>query len=71
MTVMAMLEVVNEAKVKAVVHSAAASALGRMMVRYFKLHGVKVINIVRRPEQIDILQKEGAEIILNSNAEDF
>jgi len=35
MTVLSMLEVVKEAGVTTVVHSAAASALGRMMVRYF------------------------------------
>ena len=49
-TVIAMLEVVKDADVKAVVHTAAASSLGRMMVRYFQENGVKVINIVRRPE---------------------
>lgn len=66
-----MLEVVKSANVKTVVHSAAASALGRMMVRYFKANGVEVINVVRRPEQIDILKAEGATIILNQNQEDF
>ena len=66
-TVIAMLDVVKDADVKAVVHTAAASALGRMMVRYFKDNGVKVINVVRRPEQIEILKKEGAEFILDQN----
>lgn len=41
------------------------------MVRYFQQNGVKVINIVRRQEQVEILQKEGAEIILNSSEEDY
>lgn len=50
MTVLIMLEVVKEAGVKTVVHSAAASALGKMMVRYFSQNGIKVINIVRRAE---------------------
>ncbi|KAL4459915.1 hypothetical protein ABPG74_003441 [Tetrahymena malaccensis] len=71
LTVVGMLEVVKEARVKTVVHSAAASALGRMMVRYFKNNGVEVINIVRRQEQVDILKKEGATIILNQNDQDF
>ncbi|EAR90900.1 zinc-binding dehydrogenase family oxidoreductase (macronuclear) [Tetrahymena thermophila SB210] len=71
LTVIGMLQVVNEAKVKAVVNSAAASALGRMMVRYFKNNGVEVINIVRRQEQADILKQEGATIILNQTNEDF
>ncbi|KAL4467745.1 hypothetical protein ABPG74_013080 [Tetrahymena malaccensis] len=71
LTVIGMLEVVKEAKIKAVVHSAAASAVGRMMVRYFKQNGVEVINIVRRSEQVEILKNEGATIILNQTSEDF
>lgn len=42
-----------------------AFSLGRMVVRLFRDNGIKVINIVRRPEQVEILQKEGAEYILN------
>ncbi len=30
------------------------------MVRYFKDNGLQVICVVRRDEQIEILQKEGA-----------
>ncbi|KAL4506573.1 hypothetical protein ABPG72_000144 [Tetrahymena utriculariae] len=71
LTVVAMLEVVKEAKVNAVVHSAAASALGKMMVRYFQDNGVQVINIVRREEQVEILKKEGAQHILDSSQAGF
>ncbi|EAS01170.1 zinc-binding dehydrogenase family oxidoreductase (macronuclear) [Tetrahymena thermophila SB210] len=71
LTVINMLEIVKEAKVKAIVNSAASSALGRMIVRYFKKNGIDVINIVRRPEQIDILKQEGATYILNQNDKDF
>jgi len=35
MTVLSMLEIVKKKGVTAVVHSAAASSLGKMMVRYF------------------------------------
>jgi len=35
MTVLSMFEIVKEAGVTTVVNAAAASALGRMMVRYF------------------------------------
>jgi len=67
MTVLCLLEVVKELGVKAIVQNAAASSIGRMIVRYFTKNGIKVINIVRRQEQVDILQKEGAEYILNSS----
>ena len=47
-TVLLMLETVKEAGVKTVVSTAAASALGRMLVRLFQSEGIDVINIVRR-----------------------
>ncbi|KAL4506572.1 hypothetical protein ABPG72_000143 [Tetrahymena utriculariae] len=71
LTVVGMLEVVKEAKVKAVVHSASASALGRMMVRYFKNNRIEAINIIRRQEQAEILKKEGASKILYQTNQDF
>lgn len=52
MTVVCMLETVKQKEVKTVIHSAAASSLGKMMVRYFKQNGVNVINIVRKEEQV-------------------
>ncbi len=60
-----MLDISKAAKTPCVVNTAAASALGRMMIRYFRTNGIKVINIVRRKEQVDILKSEGAEFILD------
>jgi len=56
---------------KAAIQNAASSALGRMMIRYFKLKGVKLINIVRKNEYIDELLKEGADYVLNQEDEEF
>lgn len=42
-----------------------------MINRLYPSEGVKVINIVRKPEQIEILKSEGAEYILNSSEENF
>lgn len=50
LTAIALLDLIEDTKVKTVVHSAAASALGRMMVRYFKENGINIINVVRRAE---------------------
>lgn len=47
--------------------TAAASALGRMVNRIFPKEGVEVINIVRRPEQVELLKGEGAKYVLNSS----
>lgn len=71
LTVIGMLDTVKGAKVQAVVHTAAASQLGRMMVRYFHANGVRVINVVRRDEQVDILKREGADLVLNQNDPEF
>lgn len=71
LTVVSMLDLCKMSNYKAVINTAAASSLGRMMNRAFKSNGIKVINIVRRKDQEEILQKEGAEFIFNQNDEDF
>ncbi|KAL4459917.1 hypothetical protein ABPG74_003443 [Tetrahymena malaccensis] len=71
LTCVAFLEIVKEAGVKAIVHSAAASALGKMVVRYFQQNGIKVINLVRRQEQVDTLKAIGAEYVLNQTDPNF
>lgn len=50
MTVICLLEVVKNLGANTVVQNAAASSIGRMIVRYFTKNGIKVINIVRRQE---------------------
>lgn len=64
---MAMLDIAKSKDAKAVIINAAASSLGRMLNRFLPLEGVEIINIVRRQEQVDLLKKEGANHILNSN----
>ncbi len=56
---------------KAVAQTAAASALGRMVVRLAAARGVPVVNVVRRKEQVELLKSEGAEHVLDSSEEDF
>ena len=42
-----------------------------MVVRLGRSNGVPVVNVVRREEQVRLLQSEGAEHVLNSGEEDF
>lgn len=56
---------------KAIVHAAAASNLGQMLVKICKADGIPLVNIVRSQEQVDLLKGIGAEIVLNSNDADF
>lgn len=58
-------------KKRGMVNTAAASALGQMIIRLGKKRNIPVISIVRREEQVEILQKAGAEYVLNSSKHDF
>lgn len=52
---------------KCIIHSAAASALGRMLVSACKQAGITLINIVRKTEQVEILKGIGADHIINTS----
>jgi len=56
---------------KAAIHSVGSSALGRMLIRYLKLKGVKSISIVRNDDFIEELKQDGADYVLNSQSPDF
>jgi NADPH:quinone reductase-like Zn-dependent oxidoreductase len=71
MTAWALLDIAKRGGHHAVVQSAAASALGRMILRLGQRLGITVISIVRRQEQVDLLQSLGAKYVLNSSAPDF
>jgi NADPH:quinone reductase-like Zn-dependent oxidoreductase len=55
----------------ALVQTAAASALGRMVVRLARTFSIPIINIVRRSEQVELLRGMGEQHVLNSNDPDF
>ena len=56
---------------KVIVHSAGASALGKMLVAACKQNGIVLIAIVRKEEQVAALKEIGAEHILNSSSPNF
>ncbi|MCW1382466.1 zinc-binding dehydrogenase [Novosphingobium sp. KCTC 2891] len=53
------------------VHTAAASNLGQMLVRICQEDNVPLVNIVRSPAQVAILKEIGAEHIVDSSAPTF
>jgi len=71
LTVLAFLDVIKTGGHKAVIHTAAASSLGKMLVRMMQDQGIPLINVVRRQEQVDMLKELGAEHVLNQTDEDF
>jgi NADPH:quinone reductase-like Zn-dependent oxidoreductase len=46
--------------------TAAGSALGRMVIRLGKHHGYRTINVVRRREQAEELQRAGADAVIST-----
>jgi NADPH:quinone reductase-like Zn-dependent oxidoreductase len=56
---------------KALVHTAAASNLGQMLNRICLKDGVGLVNIVRSPQQEDLLRRGGATHVCNSAAPNF
>ena len=71
LTALAFLTLAKEGRHKAIVQTAAASALGQMVNRLCKSEGIQIINIVRRAAQEQFLKEQGSEIILNSNDAHF
>lgn len=71
MTALGFMETRDMEGQKAIVHTAAASNLGRMLIRLCQADGVPLINIVRTEQQVALLQEMGAEWVLNSQSETF
>ena len=71
LTALAFIEIIKARKIRSVVHTAAASALGLMFNRLCQREGIEVINIIRRQEQEALLREEGARLVLNSSDPDF
>jgi NADPH:quinone reductase-like Zn-dependent oxidoreductase len=55
----------------ALVHTAAASNLGQMLVKICLKDGVELVNIVRKPDQAALLKGIGARHVVDSSAPSF
>jgi NADPH2:quinone reductase len=71
LTALSMVETMRLEGHSALVHTAAASNLGQMLVRICQADGVPLVNIVRRPEQAALLRDLGAAFICDMTAADF
>ncbi len=71
LTALGMVETMRQEGHTALVHTAAASNLGQMLNKLCLEDHVPLVNIVRKPEQEDILRSLGAEHVLNSSSPDF
>jgi NADPH2:quinone reductase len=71
LTALGMVECMRREGHTALVHTAAASNLGRMLVRLCLADGIALVNIVRSGEQIRMLRELGATIVLDSTSASF
>lgn len=71
LTALGMVETMRREGHTALVHTAAASNLGQMLVRICLEDGVPLVNIVRKPEQADLLRKTGAAYVCNTASPAF
>jgi NADPH:quinone reductase-like Zn-dependent oxidoreductase len=56
---------------KAIVHTAAASNLGQMLIKICAEDGIDLVNIVRKAEHVEMLKGLGAKYVVNSSDDDF
>ena len=71
LTSLAFTETMRMENHSAIVHTAAASNLGQMLVKICAKDGIPLVNIVRSDAQVEILKDIGAKYIVNSSADDF
>jgi NADPH:quinone reductase-like Zn-dependent oxidoreductase len=71
LTALGMVETMRREGHKALVHTAAASNLGQMLNKICLKDGIGLVNIVRSPQQAEILRKIGAKHICDSTAPAF
>lgn len=71
LTALGFVETARSEGHKAIIHTAAASNLGQMLVKICLADGIPLIAIVRSSQQVDLLRSLGATHILNSNDADF
>ncbi len=71
LTALGMVETMRREGHRGLVHTAAASNLGQMLNKVCISDEVPLVNIVRRPEQEEILRAAGATYVCNSSSPTF
>jgi NADPH:quinone reductase len=71
LTAWALVEEARRGGHKAAVQTAAAGAVGRMIVRLGRRFSLPVIHVVRRAEQMELLRNLGAQHVVNSSDAGF
>ncbi len=71
LTALSFIETMKMENHTALVHTAAASNLGQMLVKICKDDGIPLVNIVRKSEHAELLKDLGAEYVCSSSEDSF
>jgi NADPH:quinone reductase len=71
MTALGFVETARMEGQEAILHTAAASNLGQMLVKICQEDNIPLVNIVRKSEHVDMLTGLGASNVVNSSDDDF
>jgi NADPH:quinone reductase-like Zn-dependent oxidoreductase len=71
LTALGMVETMRLEGHTAIVHTAAASNLGRMLTRLCVADGIPLVNVVRSQAQADVLRAIGARYVVDSTSPSF
>jgi NADPH:quinone reductase len=71
LTALCMTETMRREGHTALAHTAAASNLGQMLNKICIADGIELVNIVRKPEQADLLRGIGAKHVVDSSSDTF
>jgi NADPH:quinone reductase len=71
LTALGMVETMRREGHSGLVHTAAASNLGQMLVKLCHEEDVPLVTIVRKPEQVDLLRSIGADHVCDSSLPSF
>jgi NADPH2:quinone reductase len=71
LTALGMTETMRREGHKAIVHTAAASNLGQMLLKLCLKDDIGLVNVVRKPEQAELLRGLGAKFVCDSSAPSF
>ncbi|RLQ21876.1 NADH oxidase [Seongchinamella sediminis] len=71
MTALGFVETAKMEGQGAIIHTAAASNLGQMLIRICQEDDIPLVNIVRKAEHVELLRGLGAQYVVNSAEDDF
>jgi NADPH2:quinone reductase len=71
LTALGMVETMKREGHTALVHTAAASNLGQMLVKLCNADGIPLVNVVRKPAQVELLRGLGAKHVCNASEPGF